>query len=41
MCYRAAAAILPMDLTPLTLAHILVILVVSVGILSGLGLYQP
>ena len=30
-----------MDLTPLTPAHVLVILVVIGGILSGLGLYQP
>lgn len=30
-----------MDLTPLTPAHILVLFVVSGGILSGLGLYQP
>ncbi len=30
-----------MDLTPLTPAHVLVLFVVSGGILSGLGLYQP
>lgn len=30
-----------MDLTPLTPAHVLVLLVVIGGILSGIGLYQP
>ena len=30
-----------MDLTPLTPAHILVILVVAGGVLSGLEIYQP
>lgn len=30
-----------MDLTPLTPAHVLVLFVVSGGVLSGLGLYQP
>lgn len=30
-----------MDLTPLTPAHVLVIFVVSGGILSGIGIYQP
>ncbi|MBT9177011.1 MAG: hypothetical protein DDT20_01340 [Firmicutes bacterium] len=30
-----------MDLTPLTPAHVLTILVISGGILSGIGLYGP
>jgi len=30
-----------MDLTPLTPAHVLTVLVVSGGILSGLGIYGP
>ncbi|NLP41133.1 MAG: stage V sporulation protein AE [Veillonellaceae bacterium] len=30
-----------MDLTPLTPAHVLVLFVVSGGILSGIGIYQP
>lgn len=30
-----------MDLTPLTPAHVLVLFVVTGGLLSGLGIYQP
>lgn len=30
-----------LDLTPLTPAHVLVILVVAGGVLGGLGLYEP
>ena len=29
------------DLTPLTPAHVLTVLVVSGGVLSGIGLYEP
>lgn len=36
-----AVAQLIYDLTPLTMAHVLTLLVVLGGVLSGLGLYQP